>query len=238
MTSVGSILRRKREADGLSIERIGEGLCIMPSYLRALEADDVRSFPGTFFYKSFALQYAAALGLDPESLRAEIDALCGPKEAEPAHIEPTIQIASRAGSALRRLGWSLTLGLAVCAAVGLSTLRTEVPTTLAVEATVVAPAPEPEVLVEPAAVLSIAAREATWLSISSEGREIFEGVLWPRQSKTLTGLDMAWVKVGNAGGLDISWKGKSIGPIGEAGEVRVVVFSADDVEVLPPGRSL
>ena len=71
-----------------------------------------------------------------------------------------------------------------------------------------------------------------------KGREIFEGVLWPRQSKTLTGLDMAWVKVGNAGGLDISWKGKSIGPIGEAGEVRVVVFSADDVEVLPPGRSL
>ena len=78
----------------------------------------------------------------------------------------------------------------------------------------------------------------TWLSISTQGKEVFEGILWPRQSKTLTGLDMALVKVGNAGGLDISWNGKPIGPIGEPGEVRVVVFSADDVHVLPPGRTL
>jgi len=49
---------------------------------------------------------------------------------------------------------------------------------------------------------------------------------------------MALVKVGNAGGLDISWNGKPIGPIGEPGEVRVVVFSADDFHVLPPGRTL
>src|SRR6185503_16550220 len=101
MTSVGSILRRKRETDGLSVERIAEGLCITPCYLRAVESDDVESFPGTFFYRSFARQYATALGIEPESLRAEIEALSTPKPEEPAHIEPTIQIASRAGSALR-----------------------------------------------------------------------------------------------------------------------------------------
>jgi len=47
-------------------EQIAERLCITPSYLRAIEADDVQSLPGAFFYKSFALQYAAILEIDAE----------------------------------------------------------------------------------------------------------------------------------------------------------------------------
>jgi len=82
-------------------------------------------------------------------------------------------------------------------------------------------------------VLNLAATEKTWLSITSEGKRIFSGFLEPSQTKTLTGLDAARMTVGNAGGINVLLNGKPIGPIGKSGQVRVVVFTPDNFEVLP-----
>lgn len=82
-------------------------------------------------------------------------------------------------------------------------------------------------------VLNLAATEKTWLSITSEGKRIFSGFLEPSQTKTLTGLDAARMTVGNAGGINVQLNGKPIGPIGKSGQVRVVVFTPDNFEVLP-----
>jgi hypothetical protein len=83
-------------------------------------------------------------------------------------------------------------------------------------------------------VLNLSATETTWLSITSEGKNIFSGVLEPSQTKTLRASDVAKMKVGNAGGIDVRWNGKAIGPIGPRGQVRVVLFTSDKVEILPP----
>jgi cytoskeleton protein RodZ len=82
-------------------------------------------------------------------------------------------------------------------------------------------------------VLNLSATEKTWLSITSEGKRLFSGFLEPSQTKTLTGLDAARMTVGNAGGLEVRLNGKPIGPIGKSGQVRVVVFTPDNFEVLP-----
>jgi hypothetical protein len=82
-------------------------------------------------------------------------------------------------------------------------------------------------------VLNLAATEKTWLSITSEGKRIFSGFLEPSQTKTLTGLDAARMTVGNAGGINVQLNGKPIGPIGKSGQVRVVLFTPDNFEVLP-----
>ena len=82
-------------------------------------------------------------------------------------------------------------------------------------------------------VLNLAATEKTWLSITSEGKRIFSGFLEPSQTKILTGLDAARMTVGNAGGLNVLLNGKPIGPIGKSGQVRVVLFTPDNFEVLP-----
>jgi cytoskeletal protein RodZ len=82
-------------------------------------------------------------------------------------------------------------------------------------------------------VLNLSAKEKTWLSITSEGKRLFSGFLEPSQTKTLTGLDAARMTVGNAGGLEVRLNGKPIGPIGKSGQVRVVVFTPDNFEVLP-----
>jgi cytoskeleton protein RodZ len=82
-------------------------------------------------------------------------------------------------------------------------------------------------------VLNLSATEKTWLSITSDGKRLFSGFLEPSQTKTLTGLEAARMTVGNAGGIEVRLNGKPIGPIGKSGQVRVVVFTPDNFEVLP-----
>jgi hypothetical protein len=81
--------------------------------------------------------------------------------------------------------------------------------------------------------LNLSASEETWLSISSGGKQIFSGVLEPAETKTVSGLEMARLTVGNAGGLNVQWNGKEIGPIGGKGQVRVVVFTPEGFSILP-----
>ncbi len=83
MTSVGEILRRERQAQGREMPEIAEDLCITQRYLRAIEEDDIKSLPGTFFYKSFVKQYATLLGLDGNKLQAQVDAITAVEEPLP-----------------------------------------------------------------------------------------------------------------------------------------------------------
>jgi hypothetical protein len=84
------------------------------------------------------------------------------------------------------------------------------------------------------ATLNVSATEATWLSITSDGKVIYSGILQPSQTKTLTGLEVARIRTGNAGALEVKWNGKPIGPIGGRGQVRTVVLTPQNFEILPP----
>src|ERR1700691_4431176 len=81
MNSVGAILRTERERQGRETAEIAEELCITQSYLRAIEKDDLKSLPGSFFYKSFVKQYAAILGIEEKSLQPGVEALVSAEEA-------------------------------------------------------------------------------------------------------------------------------------------------------------
>jgi cytoskeleton protein RodZ len=86
-------------------------------------------------------------------------------------------------------------------------------------------------------VLSLAATQQVWLSITSGGKEIFSGILQPGETKTLSGLEAARMKVGNAGGIEVQWNGKPVGPLGASGEVRTVVLTPDNTQILEPQGS-
>jgi hypothetical protein len=77
-------------------------------------------------------------------------------------------------------------------------------------------------------VWNLSATERTWLSITSEGKQIFSGELQPSQTKTLMASEAAQMKVGNAGGIAVRLNGKEIGPLGGRGEVRTILFTAPD----------
>ncbi len=78
------------------------------------------------------------------------------------------------------------------------------------------------------------AHEETWLSITSEGKRLFSGVLAPNQTKTVEGKESATMKVGNAAGLEVRLNGKLLGPLGGRGQVLVVVFTPDKFQIVPP----
>jgi cytoskeleton protein RodZ len=251
MTSVGSILREQRESQGRAIAQIAEELCITQSYLRAIEADDLAGVPGLFFYKNFARQYAAALGADMARIRTALDAISEPEDPQP---RPEIRVPNRLVQATNRrhipdvpLGWSvvgLVIVLLGCSGFYAWWKRTPEPVraaalpsapVVAVKATAPVIQPEqPAVEAPGGVVLKLSATERTWLSISSDGKEIFSGVLQPSESKTLTGLDRATMKVGNAGGIEVRWNGKVLAPLGTRGQVLTIRITPEDYEIVPP----
>jgi transcriptional regulator with XRE-family HTH domain len=259
MTSVGSILRKERESQGRAIADIAAELCITQRYLHAIEKDDTAAVPGLFFYKNFARQYAAILGVDQGSIQPALDLLQAPEDAPPS---PAINVPNRLVQAANRrhipdisMGWSvagLVLVLAGCSGVYAWWKRApQAPAAVAAvamaqRATPVAmvSSPLPSMLPETqtavqagdasGVVLKLSATERTWLSISSDGKEIFAGILQPSESKTLTGLGRATMKVGNAGGIDVLWNGKSISPLGTRGQVLTIKITPQDFEIVPP----
>lgn len=289
MTSVGILLKTERERQGRDTAEIAEELCITQRYLRAIEQDDLKSLPGSFFYKSFVKQYAALLGVDEMLVRPGVDRLTAQLEPLPlpgadprydqhatAHsngnhfstsenppvrdLDPIVREGNRRYVPDRRIGVSLAglVGvLLLCS--GFYAWWNRAPQTVA-SAHSSAPQLAPPAVTqarisrrtdqptgapgtavkapEPAdpnhVVLNLSATEKTWLSIVSDGKEIFSGVLEPSQTKTLSGLDAAKVRIGNAGGLEIQWNGKAIGPVGPRGQVRVVVFTPDNFRILTP----
>lgn len=80
--------------------------------------------------------------------------------------------------------------------------------------------------------IEISATEQTWVSISGDGKEAFSGILQPAEIKTVAAKDVARIRVGNAGGLQVRLNGKSIGPIGTAGQVRTVIFNKTGFQIL------
>jgi cytoskeleton protein RodZ len=80
----------------------------------------------------------------------------------------------------------------------------------------------------------IAAVEKTWLSIEADGKSVYNGLLQPNDTKVFEGHDTAKIRTGNAGGLTVTFNGKEIGRLGERGQVRTVLFTRDQYEIVQP----
>jgi cytoskeleton protein RodZ len=294
MTSVGEILRTARESQGRAIAEVAEELCITQRYVSSIERDQIANLPGFFFYKSFAKQYAAFLGVDEKLLEPGLSAMApSPEPALPPEViaregwqkapirtlDPLVVDTNRRYFSDHRLGWPVVGLIAVvilCS--GIYGLWSRIPQRGVVPAATVAvtaPVPKPVVAAQPVVqtevvqpetlavpvdaavqpqssavdvsattdglgrvVLSLSATEKTWLSITSNGKKIFSGILEPRQSKTLTGAEDATLKVGNAGGIEVLWNGKPIGPIGPRGQVRTIQFTPENFRILSPTEAL
>ena len=92
MASVGEILKRERERQGLDLASIAQQTRIKLQYLQALERSDFESLPGRFFARSFATQYAEHLGVNNPELMAELQKEITPPEIFSSAPERQIQI--------------------------------------------------------------------------------------------------------------------------------------------------
>jgi cytoskeleton protein RodZ len=68
--TLGSILRKKRESLGLTLEKVEGAIRIRIKHLQAIESDDLSSIPSVAQARGFIRNYAIFLGLNPDEILA------------------------------------------------------------------------------------------------------------------------------------------------------------------------
>ena len=75
--------------------------------------------------------------------------------------------------------------------------------------------------------------EPAWVYAIADGKEVFGKLLAKDETKQIDFAEKALVRVGNAGGVEISVDGKSIGPLGPRGAIRAVEITPDGHRFVP-----
>ena len=242
MPSAGELLRYEREKRNRTLCEIASETCISSRYLKAIEADDPKVLPGDFFHRSFIRQYADCLKLDCATTKAILDAVEPAPEIDllpafsiPQQIaeaeqqsKPLAHVPTRVAATL------LFVVLAGCS--GLSALWNRAqeaadPALQVVQAATDAPTADAGKIA-----VALAATEKTWVSVSSEGKTVYAGMLDAAQTKNFALAQSAKVLTRNAAAVDVRMNGRSLGPLGPRGEMRIVLFSQDRIEIVSPRK--
>lgn len=232
--TVGTILRERREAKGLTREQAAEATRIKPVFLQAMEEDDYRLLPDELYVVRFLHEYAAFLGLDTAALRTQF-------LQQTSHA----QAAGTAGLALkepvrvslrRLLPAALILVAAVPALVIGYSLYTQggrpaptrpVPPRADVSPPgqlAVLPPPPREMPSIPAQgpegyLLRVQATSITWITVTIDGREVRDVLLQPGDTVQWRAQERYLITVGNAGGVHLTLNGQVLPPLGRPGQV-------------------
>lgn len=70
MRTVGQMLRERRQAKGLTLEKVEQATKIRRKFLEAIERDDYRDLPSISYAKGFIKNYGEMLGLKSQELLA------------------------------------------------------------------------------------------------------------------------------------------------------------------------
>ncbi|HMD71355.1 MAG TPA: RodZ domain-containing protein [Bryobacteraceae bacterium] len=93
---------------------------------------------------------------------------------------------------------------------------------------------QPEMNPDAAVRVELTAAEPVWVSVRTDGRHLFSGVLEANQSRVVDANATVLLVIGNAGGVSIQLNGKPIGSVGPKGQVRNVQLTSGGFEIVPP----
>jgi cytoskeleton protein RodZ len=241
MLSVGRILREQRERQRLTLSAVSNRTKISQTVLEAIERDDITQIPSAFLYKSFVRQIASVLDIDFGSISEPVDAiierfpalLVPGQRHRPTGLRPIGPQRERPSSWFSAI-FSLLAVVIVCSGLYAYLDRIEPPGAVSIthnrQTQLQLAMPEP-------ILLRIAAVDTAWLSMDSDGHHIFSGLLKPADTKELQGRDSARLLTGNAGGLTVTFNGRELGRLGQSGQVRTVLFTRSEYEILQPALS-
>ena len=138
----------------------------------------------------------------------------------------------------QRFRWQIPVAIAaVCALAGFALFRGVVgprPTSGRVRAAdpavvTPAPVPPPEIPKAPEPPKSVRvelkASEPTWVAVYKDDKQAFAKVLDTDQTTVIDNAGKIRVRLGNAGGVEITANGKSLGRVGEKGQVKTIEFT-------------
>jgi len=225
--SIGETLADARRQAGLTITDVSQQTRIRESIIRDIEGGDFTACGGDFYARGHIRSIASAVGIDPAPLIREYDAEHGPPGAIRAAdvFEPSTPIKIRE----RRRGPSMAMIVVVVllAIIGFSSYRlvsshhgTARPLAAATpshRATASArpsasPSPTPTASATPAndVVIQLTASEDCWVELTSstDGSQIYMGVVPAGSSKSWTEKKAVDVRLGNPSGVELTVNGK------------------------------
>ena len=247
--TLGSLITQARKSAGLSIDDLSESTNIRGALLREIESNNFVNCGGETYARGHLRNIATKLGVDPQEFLTAF-------EDEQMHVDRSMKDLLVENSVMkkpeeaRKVSWKVlaTISVASLFVVGLgqiiisNTASVDIPEPIAsVSATPSESTPsesseptrtsseQPTVSTGTGVELIItAARAKSWLFVSdAAGRTLFSGQIARGTSKTFS-TDVALnVKVGNAGGVDLTVNGKNIESIGADGEVVSVSYGVD-----------
>lgn len=234
--TVGTILRERREAKGLTRDQAAEATRIKPVFLQAMEEDDYRFLPDELYVVRFLHEYAAFLGLDTTALgnqflqqtsHAQAAGTAGLGMKEPVRISLRrllpVALVLLAALPVLVIGYSLYTqgGRPAPARPASGAPRTlasppeEVATASAAPGEMPAiPAPGPE-----GHLLRVQATDTTWLTVTIDGREVRDVLLQRGDTVQWRARQRYLITVGNAGGIHLVLNGQALPPLGRPGQV-------------------
>lgn len=252
MPSFGEQLKREREKRSITLDDISVTTKISTRLLRALEEDHFEQLPGGIFNKGFVRAYAKSVGLDADQIVADYLIASGEDQPAPTPLpEPPPrreEVEVRRDEKAWTVPWGSLAIVLLAVALGLAfwrnrqseetsnppaaepALQTSVPQASAPTLSApVAASPVPEstpataTTAEPFTIV-IRAREDCWLTLTSDGKSVFQGLLTAGGVKKISAQHGAIVKAGNVGAVDISFNGTKVPTNGQAGQVKSFSF--------------
>ena len=241
--SLGKYLKRERESKRISLGEVAKNTRVREHLLKAMEEDRYEVLPPPTYIKGFLLSYAKYIGLDPHDVMLRYESVLKGGPVTRAEAPPEKKSLWNA-KYFWVLGGFILVGLIVSYLLFLRPSETPVesiPEKPKVEE--ILPSP---VLPQIAATIStpeeqpfnvqLKALEETWVRVEIDGQPDREMTLKPGETSSHRALTQVRLVVGNAGGIDIIFRGKTLEKFGKPGEVLTLVFTPEGVEVKRPEK--
>ena len=245
--SLGSMITKARKDAGLSIDDLSAATNIRGTLLREMESNNFSQCGGETYARGHLRNIAIKLNVDPQDFLTAF-------EDEQMHVDRTMQDllvennVMREPKEARKVSWKVlvTISVASLFVAGLAQIivsndsAPDIPVAVeesatptaspeATTATEVVPTEEPTVSTgQGVEVIINAVRAKSWLFVSdSSGRVLFSGQIPQGVTKTFSSDAQLNLKIGNAGGVDVSVNGKKIDSLGADGQVVSVSYGVD-----------
>ena len=245
--SLGSSITQARKSAGLSIEDLSASTNIRTALLKEIESDNFANCGGETYARGHIRNIAMKLGVDPLIYIAafEDEQMHTDRSMKELLVENSVM---RQPEEARKVSWKVlaTISVSSLFIVGLAqiiisnTASVEIPEPIASITATESATPSPEATeatpTEQATVSTgegvelviSASRAKSWLFVSdATGRTLFSGQMSRGSSKTFRTDVSLNVKIGNAGGVDLTVNGKKVDSIGVDGEVVSVSYGVD-----------
>jgi cytoskeletal protein RodZ len=224
--SIGESLAEARRQAGLSVTQVSQQTRIRESIIRDIEQDDFSQCGGDFYARGHIRGIAGAVGLDPVPLIRAYDTEHGPPGTIRAAdvFEPSRPVKMR--ERRRSPSLSMIVGVVLLAIIGFGVYRlasdngsghgskaVAAPTHQATASAKARPTPSPTPTSDDV-VIKLTATEDCWVQLtsSSDGSQLYMGVIQAGASMKWTEKQAVNVRLGNPGGVTLTVNGQLQNP--------------------------